>query len=74
LPILNILIPVILVIFYQVALKLPGLKSPKAGLITLFVLSFFILAGIVFFGAIAIFLGIIAYIGLGLLNLVIKWY
>lgn len=73
-PWLSIAIPMFLVIFYQIDLKLPGLKSPKSGIITLIVLAVSIIGGTVFFGAIAIFLGIIAYIGLGLVNLVIRWY
>lgn len=73
-PWLSIAIPMFLVIFYQIDLKLPGLKSPKSGMITLIVLAVSIIGGTVFFGAIAVFLGIIAYIGLGLLNLLIKWY
>ncbi len=74
LPWLNIIVPIFLVIFYQAALKLPGLKSPKAGMITLIVLVLVILIGTILHGAIAIFLGVIVYIGLGLVNLVVKWY
>jgi CDP-diacylglycerol--serine O-phosphatidyltransferase len=71
---LSLMIPVFLVIFYQSPLKLPGLKSPKPGIITLVLLASAILVGTILFGAIAVFIGIIGYIGLGLLNVVIKWY
>lgn len=73
-PFLLILVPVFLAIFYQVGIKLPGLKSPKGGLITLFVLTAVIVLGFFLHGAIAVFLGIILYILLGIVNLGLRWF
>jgi CDP-diacylglycerol--serine O-phosphatidyltransferase len=67
-------VPIFLAVMYQVPLKLPGLKSPRPALITLGLVGVFILIGLVVWGPIAIALGIVLYVGLGLLNLVIKWY
>ncbi len=73
-PWLGILVPVFLMIFFQVPLRLPGLKSPRSGIITLVVLALLTLTGLVLIGPIAISAGIVAYVLLGLINLVIKWY
>ncbi len=73
-PWLMLAIPVFLVIFYQTALKLPGLKSSRSGMITLIVLAVIILTGTAIFGSIAIFLGIVGYIGIGVLNRLVRWY
>jgi CDP-diacylglycerol--serine O-phosphatidyltransferase len=67
-------VPVFLAVMYQVALKLPGLKSPRPGLITLGLVGLVIVVGLVLWGPIAIALGIVLYVALGILNLVIKWY
>ena len=68
------LLPVFLIISYQVALKLPGLKSPKPGLWTLIVIAMLTLIGLFVIGPISIALGIFMYVCAGLLNLVVKWY
>ena len=67
-------VPIFLAVMYQVPLKLPGLKSPKPALITLALVGLFIAVGIVLWGPIAIAMGIVLYVALGLLNLIIKWY
>jgi predicted branched-subunit amino acid permease len=59
---------------YQIPLKLPGLKSPRAGIITAVVLALGVAAGLFFFGPIAIPAGIVAYVVVGLINLLLKWY
>lgn len=73
-PWLGVVVPVFLIIAYQVPLKLPGLKSPKAGIITAVILTIGTVAGLIFFGPIAIAGGIVAYVMLGVLNLVVRWY
>jgi CDP-diacylglycerol--serine O-phosphatidyltransferase len=73
-PWLGVLIPVFLMIAYQVPLRLPGLKSPKRGIITAAVLAFATIIGLFIIGPISITLGIISYVLLGILNLIIKWY
>jgi len=73
-PWMGIFIPVFLVVAFQVPLKLPGLKSPKAGMITLVVLAVAVLAGIILHGPIAVTFGIVAYVFIGVVNLLVKWY
>lgn len=73
-PWLAVAIPVFIMIAYQVPLKLPGLKSPRPGIITAAVLAVATLIGLFTIGPISITLGIVSYVGLGLLNLIIKWY
>ncbi len=73
-PWLGVVVPVFLMIAYQVPLKLPGLKSPKAGIITAIALAMLTLLGIFTLGPIAVPAGIVAYVLVGLLNLLIKWY
>lgn len=73
-PWLGIAVPAFLMIAYQIPLKLPGLKSPKAGIITAIVLAALTLLGIVTLGPIAVPAGIVAYVLVGLLNLVIRWF
>jgi CDP-diacylglycerol--serine O-phosphatidyltransferase len=73
-PELSIIIPIFLAVFYQVTLKLPSLKSSKPGLATLILLAVAILIGTFLYGTIAIFIGIVLYILLGLLNLLLKLY
>ncbi|MBK9984609.1 MAG: CDP-alcohol phosphatidyltransferase family protein [Saprospiraceae bacterium] len=73
-PWLGILIPVFLMIAFQVPLKLPGMKSPRPGIITAIVLVVLGLIGFVTLGPISIPLTIVAYVALGLLNLLLKWY
>ena len=45
-PWLGVIVPVFLMIAFQIPLKLPGLKSPKAGIITMVVLAVVTLIGI----------------------------
>lgn len=73
-PWLGVLVPVFLMVMYQVPLRLPGLKSPKAGIYTAAMLAVATVIGLFILGPIAIPLGIVGYVGLGLLNLVVKWY
>jgi len=73
-PWLGVVIPVFIMIAYQVPLKLPGLKSPKPGIITAAVLAIATLIGLFTIGPISITIGIVSYVMLGMLNLIIKWY
>lgn len=73
-PWLGVIVPVFLMIAFQIPLKLPGLKSPKAGIITLVALALVTVIGIFTMGPIAVAMGIVVYVLLGLLNLLIKWY
>lgn len=73
-PWLGVVVPVFLAIAYQLPLKLPGLKSPKAGIITAICLALATGAGLIFFGPIAIPAGIVGYVLLGLVNTVVKFY
>lgn len=73
-PWLGVLVPVFLMIAFQIPLKLPGLKSPKSGIITAIFLAVATLIGIFTLGPIAVPAGIVAYVLLGLLNLLLKWY
>jgi len=68
------ILPFFLAVLYQVALKLPGLKSPKAGIYTLVVIAVLTVVGLFFIGPIAITVGIALYVVLGILNMLIKWY
>ena len=68
------ILPVFLIISYQVALKLPGLKSPKPGLWTMIVIAVLTIAGLFVIGPIAISVGIFVYVMAGVVNLVVKWY
>ncbi|MEP6646533.1 MAG: CDP-alcohol phosphatidyltransferase family protein [Saprospiraceae bacterium] len=73
-PWMGVVIPVFLIIFYQVSLRLPSMKSPKPGIITAVLLvaagtvSFFII------GPISISLTIFGYVFIGLLNTIFRWY
>jgi CDP-diacylglycerol--serine O-phosphatidyltransferase len=73
-PWLGVIVPVFLIIAFQVPLKLPGLKSPKAGIFTAIGLAILTVAGLVFFGPIAIPAGIVGYVMVGVLNLGLRWY
>lgn len=73
-PWLGLVLPIFLAVMFQVALKLPGLKSPKAGIVTAGILGVAVVVGFVMFGAIAIAAGIVGYVVLGILNLIMKWY
>lgn len=67
-------LPFFLAVLYQVALKLPGLKSPKAGIYTLVAIAVFTLIGLILLGPVAIAMGIALYVMLGVVNLIAKWY
>jgi CDP-diacylglycerol--serine O-phosphatidyltransferase len=69
-----IALSVFLAVMYQVPLKLPGLKSPKAGMYTLIAVSLFTVTGYIFIGPVSITLGIFLYVMAGWLNVVVKWY
>lgn len=73
-PWLGLVIPIFLAVAFQVALKLPGLKSPKAGLITAGTLAVAVVVGFMMFGAIAIAAGMMGYVMVGGANLILKWY
>jgi CDP-diacylglycerol--serine O-phosphatidyltransferase len=73
-PWLGVIIPLFLVVAFQVPLKLPGLKSPKSGVITAALLAAATITGLVFFGPIAVTFGIIVYVLLGVVNLLLRWY
>jgi len=73
-PWMGLFVAVFLIIAFQIPLKLPGLKSPKTGMITLVILALATLVGIFTIGPIAVTMGIVGYVGLGVLNLVVKWY
>ena len=73
-PWMAVFVSVFLMIAFQIPLKLPGLKSPREGMITLVVLALATLVGILTIGPIAVSMGIVAYVGLGVVNLLIKWY
>lgn len=73
-PFLIIAIPVALMILYQVPLRLPGLKSKGIALYLLIFLMISMLAGFFLIGPISIFLGLAAYIFIGLVNLMFRFY
>ena len=68
------ILPFFLAIVYQVALKLPGLKSPRAGIYTLVAIVVLTVVGVIILGPVAIAMGIALYVILGIVNLVAKWY
>lgn len=73
-PWLGVIVPLFLMISFQIPLKLPGLKSPRAGIITAIALAVATLIGIFTLGPIAVPAGIVAYVFVGLLNILLKWY
>jgi CDP-diacylglycerol--serine O-phosphatidyltransferase len=73
-PWLGIALPLVIAVMYQLPLRLPGLKSPKAGKITLAVIVVLTAALFSLLGPIAICLGMLVYIAVGFINLLIKWY
>ena len=68
------ILPFFLAVFYQAGLKLPGLKSPKAGIYTLIVIALLTVIGLFLIGPMSIAFGIFGYVMCGVLNLVVKWY
>ena len=73
-PWLLVLVPLFLVFAYQLAVKLPGLKSPKAGIIIAAVIMISIVIGIFTVGPISIPAGIILYYLIGVVNYAGKWF
>ena len=73
-PWLIVVIPLFLVFAYQLAVKLPGLKSPKAGLVIAAIIGVAVAIGIFTIGPISIPAGIILYYLIGLANYAGKWF
>ncbi len=73
-PFLIILIPLIVIIAYHLPLKLPGLKSPKKAITIAIILFAAIAIGVFTIGPIAIPLGLLLYLLLGVINLALKIY
>ena len=73
-PWLTFIVPLFLIAAYHVPLKLPNLKSPKQGFVTAAFLVIAVVIGLFTIGPISIPMGVIAYVLLGILNLVLKWY
>lgn len=73
-PWLIILVTVFLVIAYHLPLRLPGLKSPKSGLMIAAALALLVVVGFFTIGPISIPLGIVSYYLIGLVNHVVKFY
>ncbi len=73
-PFLIILIPVIVMVAYHLPLKLPGLKSPKKAISIAIILFAAIAIGVFTIGPIAIPLGLLLYLMLGVVNLALKIY
>lgn len=73
-PWLIVLIPVFLVFAYQLPVKLPGLKSPKAGFAIAVLLGISVAIGMFTIGPISIPAGIILYYLIGVANHIGKWY
>ena len=71
---LLVIIILFLVVAYQVPLRLPGLKSPRMGLIIAAVLGIAVVAGLFIIGPISIPAGIILYVLTGIANLLFRWY
>ncbi len=66
--------PVFLTLLYNAPLKLPSLKSPRPGLITIGVIVLIAIVLYFIIGPISIAAGIVLYVLSGLLNLLLKWY
>src|SRR5687767_9632842 len=73
-PWLIILIPLFLVMAYQLPLKLPGLKSPKGALAIAVSIGILVVIGIFIIGPISIPFGILVYYLIGVANYFGKWY
>lgn len=73
-PWLIIIITLFLVVAYQLPTKLPGLKSPRTGIIIAAVLVVMIIIGFFTIGPISIPAGIILYYLIGVVNYAGKWY
>lgn len=73
-PYLIFIIPLFVIIAFQIGLRLPGLKSPRVGIITAGILFGAIAISVFIIGPIAITAGLIIYVLLGVMNLVLKWY
>ena len=73
-PWLILVIPLFLVFAYQLPVKLPGLKSPKAGFAIAVMLGVSVAVGVFTIGPISIPLGIILYYMIGVVNHFGKFY
>lgn len=73
-PWLIVIIPFFLVMAYQLPLKLPGLKSPKAGIAIASMIFISVVIGLFTIGPISIPGGLILYYVVGVLNIAFKWY
>jgi CDP-diacylglycerol--serine O-phosphatidyltransferase len=73
-PWLILFIPLFAIAAYHIPVKLPGLKSPKAGLIIAALLGISVVIGLFTLGPICIPLGILIYFFIGVINYVGKWY
>lgn len=73
-PWLIVIISLFLVVAYQAPVKLPGLKSPRAGIMIAAGLGVLTVIGLFTLGPISIPLGLILYYLIGLVNYATKWY
>src|SRR5688572_967693 len=73
-PWLIVIITLFLVIAYHLAIKLPGLKSPRSGIMIAAGLAIAVVIGFFTIGPISIPLGLITYYMIGVVNYVTKWY
>ncbi len=73
-PWLIVIVPLFLVVAYHLPLRLPGLKSPKSGLVIAVLIAVSVAIGLFTIGPISIPLGIVVYYLIGVLNYVGKWY
>ena len=73
-PWLIVIIPLFLVVAYQLPVKLPGLKSPKAGFAVAVLLGISVTVGVFTLGPISIPFGIIVYYLIGVINYFTQWY
>lgn len=73
-PWLVVVIPLFLIVAYQLPVKLPGLKSPKAAFAIAVLLGISVVVGVFTIGPISIPIGIILYYLIGVVNHFGKWY
>lgn len=71
---LGVIIPLILVAAYHLPVKLPGLKSPRGGMVVAFMLATATTIGLFTIGPISIPAGILIYYFLGVINRFVKIY
>ena len=73
-PWLIVIIPIFLAFAYQLPVKLPGLKSPKTGLVIAAIIAISVAIGVFTIGPISITAGILLYYIVGLANYTGKWF